>query len=363
MSLLDRINKNILRGAPYVPGKPIQEVERELGLKDIVKLASNENPYGPSPKVLRAIAQAAKDVNRYPEGGCFEMRQALAKRLKISPDQLIFGAGCDEVIVFAARVFLEPGDEVVVARPSFLIYDIASRVCGATVKEVPLKGFQYDLAAIRSTITDKTKIVFIGNPDNPCGTYVSAQALEDFLKTIPNDVLIFVDEAYGDFVQAKDYPDTLKLFKTFKNLLIGRTFSKLYGLAGLRIGYGIGDKDLIAMLERVREPFNTTSVAQAAAVACLADKKYYQGILKKILAQKVFLCKSFDKMGVEFSKTATNFILIKVKEDTRVVADKLLKKGVIVRDMTSWGLKEYIRVTVGKEQENKKLIRALEEIL
>ncbi|MFA5059013.1 MAG: histidinol-phosphate transaminase [Candidatus Omnitrophota bacterium] len=355
--------KNILDIKPYLPGKPIEEVKRDLGLRSVIKLASNENPYGPSQKALKAINQAAKTINRYPDGYCFYLRQELAKQLKVLPSQIIFGNGSDEVIVLAVRVFAGEGDEVIIARPSFLIYEIATKACGATVKFIPLKDFRYDLEGMKRAITDKTKIIFIGNPDNPAGTYVTKNQVDDFLKSIRPDILVFFDEAYFEYVQKADYPDTIKLLKTYKNIIITRTFSKIYGLAGLRVGYGIADQTVIDLLDRIREPFNINSLAQAAALACLKDRTYYKKIKKLIRTQRSYLYAQLKKLGLSFVESSTNFILVDVKRDGFKVFQGLLKKGIIVRDMGFWGLETFIRVTIGTEAENKKFIAALREVL
>lgn len=356
-------NKNIFKVKPYVPGRPIEDVKREFGLRSVTKLASNENPYGPPARVLSAIAQAAKNVNRYPDGNCFTLRKELAKKLRVSEEQLIFGNGSDEIIVLAVRAFVRERDEVVIARPSFLIYDIASRIAGAKIRAVPLKDMRYDLKAMRAAITRKTKIVFIGNPDNPAGTYVTDREVRDFLRGIRKDILIFFDEAYFEYVDSKDYPDTLKLLRTRKNILVTRTFSKMYGLAGLRIGYGIGNPELIDILNRIREPFNINSAAQAAALACLKEQRYYRDLAKHFSEQKEWLYGNLKKLNLDFKKSATNFILIDVKKGSASVSGQLLRKGIIVRDMSIWGLKNIIRVSIGTPQENKKLISTLEDIL
>lgn len=355
--------KRIFDIEPYRPGKPIAEVKRELGLKSVIKLASNENPYGPSPKAIEAIRREAGNVNRYPDGGCFYLRQTLAKHLAVKPEQLIFGNGSDEIIVMAIKAFVGEGDEVVIAKPSFLIYEIASRIEGAVVKPVPLVDFRYDLAAMEKAVTPKTRMIFIGNPDNPAGTFVTAAQLADFLKNIRPDIFVFIDEAYFEYVTGGDYPDTLKLQKTHKNILVTRTFSKMYALAGLRVGYGIADPEVIEILNRVREPFNINSLAQAAAVACLNDQKYYRGIAKLVGEQRQFLYEQMRDAGLPFVPSATNFILIDVKQNGSNVAGRLLRKGVIVRDMGCWGLTKYIRVTIGTASENKRFIKTLKAIL
>lgn len=360
-------NKNVVRIKPYVPGKPIEEVKREFGLKSVIKLASNENPYGPSPKVLKAIAAAAKTLNRYPDGSCFELRQEVAKRLKVAPEQLVFGCGSDEVIVLALRAFVNEGDEVVMATPSFLVYSLASTLAGANLVQIPLNGLRYDLVAMKKAITSRTKIVFIGNPDNPSGQYPTKSEIADFMKGIPESVIVFFDEAYFEFAaKEKDYANTLAMLHAGRNVVVARTFSKIYGLAGLRIGYGAASLEVADMMNRAREPFNVTSTAQAAAVAALKDNAYCQKILKGLARERALLCKELEKLadkGVSFSKGCTNFIQVRTAHDSHKLALSLIKKGVIIRDMSAWGLSNYIRVTIGTPAENKKFLKALKESL
>lgn len=356
-------NPYIFKVQPYVSGKPIEEVKRQLGLKSVIKLASNENPYPPSDKVLKAMIKAAGDVNRYPDGGCYLLRSALARKLKINEDQLVFGTGSDEIIVLAVRAFVGRGDEVIIAKPTFLVYEIASTLSGARVHQVSLKGFRYDLEAMKAKVNKRTKIIFIGNPDNPAGTYITARQAEDLLKSVPKSTMVFFDEAYFEYVQEKDYPDTLALMKKYPNVIAARTFSKIYGLAGLRIGYGMASPKIVDILNRLREPFNVNSIAQVAAVAALSDEKYYRTILQETQKQKQYLETALKAMGVETHQSATNFILVHVVKDSTQIAQALLKKGLIVRDMAAWGLKGYIRVSVGKPSENKQFIKILQEIL
>lgn len=356
-------NPYIFKIKPYVPGKPIDEVRRELGLKSVIKLASNENPYPPSPKALAAMRLAAREVNRYPDGGCFLLRRALSRKLNINEDQLIFGNGSDEIIVLAAKAFATKGDDIIIAKPSFLIYEIASTLSGARLHQVALKDFRYDLQAMKAKVNARTKIIFIGNPDNPAGTYVTARQTEDFLRSVPKSTLVFFDEAYFEYVQAKDYPDTLDLMKKYPNVMTTRTFSKMYGLAGLRVGYGIASREIIDILNRLREPFNVNSMAQAAAVAVLGDEAYYRNIAKEVIEQRQYLYRSLESMGISYEVSFTNFILVRVGGDSSRVAASLLKKGVIIRDMAAWGLKGYIRVSIGSASENKRFIKSLGEIL
>jgi histidinol-phosphate aminotransferase len=358
-----KAHKSILTIKPYVPGKPIEEVKREFGLRHVIKLASNESPFGPSPKVLKAIQAAAKVVNRYPDGDCFLLRQELAKRLRVKPRQLIFGNGSDEVIVLAIRAFVGPGDEVVLAKPSFLVYEIASKIAGARLKHVPLRNFRYDLAAMKKAVTAKTKIVFLGNPDNPSGMYLPDKDLVNFLKGLRRDIVVLIDEAYFEFVRAADYGQAIRLINRYPNVLVTRTFSKMYGLAGLRVGYGVGDEGMIDLLNRIREPFNVNSIAQAAALAALKDRAYYKKISATIDKQRRFLLAGLLRLNLKVVDSCANFILIDVGASAPVIANKLLKKGVIVRGMGFWGLKGHIRVTIGAASENKRFINALEAVL
>ncbi|MBF0386013.1 MAG: histidinol-phosphate transaminase [Candidatus Omnitrophica bacterium] len=359
----NQAKQSVLNVKPYIPGKPIEEVKRELGLKDVIKLASNENPFPPSPKVMRALEAAASSINRYPDGDCFYLRSEIAKRLGINPKQIVFGNGSDEIIVFAAKAFLSPGDEVVLAKPTFLIYDIASTIEGARLFQIPLINFRYDLGRMKKAISPRTKIIFIGNPDNPSGQYIRQNEFEWFMDGIKDNVLIFMDQAYFEYVEAKDYAGSIDLLKRYKNLIITRTFSKLYGLAGLRVGYGIASEEIIDILNRVREPFNINSLAQAAALAALKDEKYYLSVKSKIEKERKLLYAGFKRLKLDFVETCTNFSLIKISGDSTDIVNKLLSRGVIVRDMKHWGMTGFIRSTIGNNQENKKLIKALETIL
>ncbi len=356
------VRKSILHIKPYVPGRPIEEVKRELGLKNVIKLASNENPYGPSPKVQKAIITAVQTINRYPDAGCYYLRRELSKRLNLKSSQIVFGNGSDELIVLAIKALVNVGDEVIIAKPSFLIYDIASRIAGAQIKAIPLKSFCYDLTAMKKAVTKKTKIIFLGNPDNPAGTYFTQMQIENFMKGLRKDILVFLDEAYYEYVEQKDYVDSISLLKRYKNIFVTRTFSKMYGLAGLRVGYGIGNQEFVDYLNRIREPFNVNSLAQVAAVACLKDQKYYKEIAKIFSQQRVVLNKSLNELGFKTIKSFTNFILIRVNGSATKFCSKLLKKGIIVRDMSFWGMNDMIRVSIGSEKENKKFIKIIKEI-
>jgi histidinol-phosphate aminotransferase len=355
--------RHILNIKNYEPGKPIEEVQRELGLREVVKMASNENCLGPSPKAVAAVRKNLKNLNRYPDSNSFYLKQKLAKRLKVKSANLIIGNGSDELIVLALRAFLNEGEEVIIADTTFLIYEIASQVANASVIVVPMKDLRYDLKAIRKEITPRTKIIFIANPDNPTSTYVTEKEVAEFMEGLPGSVIVFFDEAYYEFGRVrKDYPNTMRYLKR-GNVIIARTFSKAYGLSGIRLGYGIADAGLISYMEKIREPFNVNILAQAAGAAALDDKRFLARSVAHVEKGKKLLCREFDKLGLEYVRSATNFIIVNVRHDSGEVFKKMLSLGVIIRDMKAWGLDTYIRVTVGTDKENKKFINALEKVL
>ncbi|OGW90736.1 MAG: histidinol-phosphate transaminase [Omnitrophica bacterium RIFCSPHIGHO2_02_FULL_63_14] len=348
----------------YQPGKPIEELEREYGVRNAVKLASNENALGPSPRAVRAMRAALGCVNRYPDSGCFRLRQKLAGKLRVPPGWIVFGNGSDELLVMAMRAFAGAGDRVVIADPTFLIYEIAAQAENASVVKVPIRGFRYDLEGMRSAIDGATKLVFIANPDNPVGTYVRRAALEEFMAAVPSGVTVVLDEAYHEFAAAKkDYPDALALLKRYANLIVTRTFSKAYGLSGLRIGYALAQGPVASALAKVREPFNVNLLAQVAAEAALDDRAHLQKTLRMTRAGLSYLNRELEKLGLKVIETATNFALCDLGRDAGAVYEALLRRGVIIRPMAAWGLPTFIRVTVGMPAENKKFIEALKQIL
>jgi histidinol-phosphate aminotransferase len=341
---------------PYVPGKPVEELERELGISGSIKLASNENPLGPSPLALRALRGGMGDLNRYPDGDCFYLRNALSRKLGVSSHEIVFGNGSNEIIELAVRTFMRPGDEAIMASPSFVVYPMIVQAGGGEKIIVPLKDRRHDLAAMSSRLTGKTRIIFIANPNNPTGTINTRDEMDAFMEKVPEGVLVVIDEAYYEYVSSPDYADSMKYFREGRDILILRTFSKIYGLAGLRIGYGIAGNSIITEMDKVRQPFNINSPAQKAALAALGDEKHITKARTTNERGKKYLYKEFRKMKINFVPSEANFIYIELNSDCASrVYDDLLRQGVIVRPM---GPRE-IRVTVGLPGENRRLVEAL----
>ncbi|MBN1871256.1 MAG: histidinol-phosphate transaminase [Candidatus Omnitrophica bacterium] len=358
----DLVRKSVLDIKPYEPGKPIEELKRELNISNIVKMASNENPLGPSKKAVKEMIRAIYNVNRYPDGNCYYLKEELAKSLNLSMDNLLIGNGSNEVIELVLRTFVGKDDEVVMSEPSFLIYDIAAKISESKAIKVPLKDFKTDLEKIRDAINSKTKVVFIDNPNNPTGTSVGEAEVERFLEKLPDNVIVVFDEAYNEFVERDDFPDTLRYIGR-KNIIVARTFSKAHGLSGLRIGYAIAESEIIQYMNRVRQPFNVNMIAQVGAAASLRDTEHVDNSRIIVSEGKRFLYENLDNMRLDYVKSDTNFILIDVQKNGRMVFEQMLKEGVIVRDMNAYSLDNYIRVTVGTMAENKKFLKALEKVL
>jgi histidinol-phosphate aminotransferase len=358
-----RIPDYILSLQPYSPGKPIEELEREYGIKDSVKLASNENPIGPSPLAVRAITSAIGKINRYPDGGAYVLVRKIAAHLSVMPENIILGNGSDEIIGMITRVFVQPGDEVIIPKPSFLMYDIMVKSAGATPVYSPLSSFAIDLADIERRITSKTRVIFICNPNNPTGTVILKPDFEKFIKSIPENILVVVDEAYIEFVQEKNCAFSMDYFDNSTAMVTLRTFSKAYGLAGLRIGYGIMPAPIADVLNRIRQPFNAGILAQQGAIAAIDDVDFLNQTKTLIRQGLDFLYQSLDSLSIKYFPSETNFFLIDVGTRADNVFKRLLQKGVIVRSMTSYGYPEYIRINVGLEQENQKFIESLKQVL
>lgn len=356
-SFLELVPAHIRAVVPYQPGKPVEEVERELGIRAI-KLASNENPIGPSPLALEAARRAMAEANRYPDGGSFYLREKLAARYGARMKALFVGLGSSEVIDLAARVLLGPGLEAVTSAGSYPPYAISTCAAGAQLVTAPMKEYAYDLEAIARVITPRTRIVFLANPNNPTGTYFRREDFVNFLARIPENVLVVLDEAYFDYVEDPQYSGSIELAKQHENLMVLRTFSKVYGLAGLRVGYGIGCAGLFGEMNKLRTPFNTASIAQAAAIAALDDTGHVQHSVAVNCAGRQQLEQGLRGMGAGFVPSATNFVFVETPGEGAVVAQELLRQGVIVRPMKWMGFPQAIRVSVGLERENEKFLQA-----
>ncbi len=362
MKSVEQVPEYIRSLIPYEPGKPIEEVEREYGIANSVKLASNENPLGPSPKALAAIRAKLDQIHLYPDGDCFYLKEGLAKKLEVAPETLIFGNGSNEIIELAARTFMRVGDEAVMAEQAFVVYQLIVQAVGGKSKQVPLRDYTHDLDAIAAAISPQTRLVFMANPNNPTGPVFQREAWEKFLAKVSHDVLLIVDEAYFEYVQDSNYPDSLKYHQDGRAILTLRTFSKLYGLAGLRIGYGVAPKELISMMQRVRQPFNINAPAQWAALAALDDIDHVRRSLEVNRQGLEYLRAEFEKLGLDYVASHGNFIIVRVGKGQEVFT-RLLAQGVIVRPMGGYKFPEHVRVTIGTMEENQKFIAALQKVI
>ena len=356
---LEELIPDYIQGLPaYVPGKPVEEVEQELKIH-AVKLASNENPLGPSPKAMEAARRALGEANWYPDGGSKHLRQVLATRHNVHFEEVFVGLGSSEIIDLASRVLLRPGLNGITSEGSFTLFAIAIRASGADLIQTPMKDYTFDLDAIAAAVTPQTRVVYIANPNNPTGTAFGAQEFSAFLKKVPGDVLVVLDEAYREYAERRDLPDALALFREYNNILTLRTFSKVYGLAGLRIGYGIGHPTLVAEMNKLRTPFNVTSVGQAAALAALDDIDHVRRSVETNRAQRRRLFYELTKLGLSPVPSETNFLFIPLGSYAKALCDDLLLEGVIVRPLAWMGFPEAIRISVGNPAENTKLLAAL----
>ncbi|MBW7458489.1 histidinol-phosphate transaminase [Paenibacillus sepulcri] len=346
----------------YQPGKPIEEVKRELGLTEVIKLASNENPFGCSEHAKAAIQDELANISIYPDSFSTALTGAVADYLQVERNQLIFGAGSDEVILMLARAYLSPGDETIMADETFPQYKHNTVIEGGTAIEVPLKDGTHDLPAMLAKITDRTKIIWICNPNNPTGTINNEDELAHFVSQVPKNIIIALDEAYFEYVTNAEYPNSLELLRGHENIIILRTFSKVYGLASLRIGYGVAHSGLIRHVNQVREPFNTTRFAQAAAVASLADLDFLNNCRDRNEEGRRYLYQEFDRMGLSYFESQGNFVMFDAKLPSQQVFDGLLRRGIISRARWTY-YPTYIRITVGSQEQNQSFIRALEEVL
>ncbi|HEX7518560.1 MAG TPA: histidinol-phosphate transaminase [Chthoniobacterales bacterium] len=361
-SIWDIANPQLRDLAVYEPGKPIEETARELGAdaSKIIKLASNENPLGPSPKALVAMRDALESANLYPDGGGYYLREALAAKLGLTRDHIILGSGSNEIIEFLGHAFLTRGDDVITSEHAFIVYKLVAAVFGARTIEVPSPDLRHDLAAMIAAITPKTRLIFIANPNNPTGTLVGQDEIDQFIERVPENVVVVFDEAYFEYLD--DPPDTLRFVRAGRNVAVLRTFSKIQGLASLRIGYGIARPELIQVLQKTRQPFNVNGIAQAAALAGLADDEHRHETKRITDEGRAYLQEQFKAMNLQFVPSAANFVLVKVGDGAKTFG-KLLERQIIVRALKGYNLPEWIRISVGTMEQNRRCIAALREVL
>jgi histidinol-phosphate aminotransferase len=353
----------ILSLKPYVAGKPLEELEREFGIKDAVKLASNENPLGPSPMALEAIRRSTENLHRYPNSDSYDLCQHLSRQLNITCENIVLGNGSDDLIAMLARVLLQPGDEAVLPEPSFLFYEIVIQSSGAVPVGIPLKSETTDLDGMLDRIGPKTRLVFVNNPHNPTGSLITKPALDAFVEALPANVVLVIDEAYIEFVQDPRCPNSIDYLNSDKTVVGLRTFSKAYGLAGLRIGYGLMPAYFADLLHRIRQPFNVNSLAQAAAIAALEDQDFLAETVRLVNDELDFLYRGLDELGISYFRSSANFLLIRLNKKADAVFEDLLRQGVIVRSMSSYGYPDCIRVSVGQHHENVRFLAALAKVV
>jgi histidinol-phosphate aminotransferase len=358
------VPQNIESLVPYPPGKPIEELERELGITGSIKLASNENPLGPSPRAVAAMQKVLANLHRYPDGSGYYLRQKLAQKYGYPEEWFVLGTGSNEIIELLLRTFLGRDEEVLTSRTSFAVYAIITQACGGRITEVPMTDdLRFDLPAIAAQINERTKLIFLTNPNNPTGTYYTKAEFEAFLAHVPADCLVAIDEAYFEFVDADDYPNGLDYLRERPNLIVMRTFSKIYGLAGVRLGFGIAHPEVVGYMNRVRQPFNVNMLAQVAGIAALEDDDFVRHAQETNRKGLSYLYAELDKLGLSYVRTVTNFFLIKGPVPGRKIYDALLREGVIVRPLENYGLPQYFRINVGTMEENVRFITTLAKVL
>ena len=364
MSAIDQLIAGGVRGLqPYQPGKPVEALERELGITDIIKLASNENPHGSSPAVSAAITGFLSGLSRYPDGSGHSLKQVLSKRLGVRATQITLGNGSNDVLDLVTRAFVDPGQQVVVAEHAFAVYALSAKSVNAELVVVPARDFGHDLEAMAATATESTRVVFVANPNNPTGTYHDNDAVQNFLNVLPANTVAVIDEAYFEYVKAEAYPDGIDLLSRFPNLIVVRTFSKAYGLAGLRVGYAIASDQITEVLNRVRHPFNVNSLALIAAEAALTDESFVVDSVSENLKGLRQLESGFADLNLEWIPSVANFISVRVGANATQIFDSMLRQGVIVRPVANYGLTEHLRISVGLEQENNRALQALKTAL
>ncbi|WP_318503963.1 histidinol-phosphate transaminase [Bacillus sp. T3] len=363
MSLIEP-RKSLSKIKPYLPGKPIWEVQKELGLDRVIKLASNENPIGPSPKAIKEIGGCLTELNRYPDANATNLKNTITRRLGLNEKNLIITNGADELITLVSETFLEPGVEIIVPSPSFSEYDFGANLMGANVVAVPLgEDFQFNIHAIVSSVTEKTKLVYICSPNNPTGTYLPKNKLDQLLTALPKHILVVFDSAYSHFATAADYTDGIEFVKKDYPIIVLQTFSKIYGLAGLRVGFGISRESIINDILKVKEPFNVNSLAQAAATAAITDEDHVEASKEVNRVGREQLYHAFDELKLKYYESMSNFVLVELGPKAKDIYHQLMAKGIIVRYGNTWGMPEFIRISVGTSEENATLIDQLKTIL
>lgn len=364
MNIQQQVPPHILEIAPYQAGKPLEELQQELGIDEFILLGANENPLGPPPKAVEAMQQAVLHANRYPDSDSFALKHALAQKYGVSGSQLLIGNGSDEVINLLMHTLLTPDDEIVLSQYSFIVYKLVAQAIGVKQVVVPAKtDYAHDLAAMARAITDKTKLVILDNPNNPTGTIVNQETFDAFMQRVPPHVVVITDEAYDDYVEAEDFPQTLPYLQQDRWIVIMKTFSKIYGLAGLRVGYALAPEALVDAANRIRAPYNVNAIAQAAAAAALSDTDHVRKSRKVNEEGKQYLYKAFTEMGVVYIPTQGNFILIDCQRDAGVIAQNMLQSGVIARPVKGYGLPHHLRISIGAQDQNERLITALRQAL
>jgi len=348
---------------PYVPGKPVSELERELGITDSIKLASNENPLGPNPGIKQALINEMDQIARYPDGGAYALRSVLAEKHDLEADCVTIGNGSNDVLDMIARVFLYPGRESLFSQHAFAVYPLSSLAAGADLRMAEAKDFGHDLEAMQAMVTPNTGVIWIANPNNPTGTWLTRSDLYEFIKAVPAEVIVVVDEAYFEYVHETEYPDASLWLSEFSNLIVTRTFSKAYGLASMRVGYGLSHPDVADLLNRVRQPFNVNSFAQTAAIAAIQDEDYLRRSIELNDRGLRQLSTGFEKLGLDYIPSVGNFVTVNVGKSAAEVDLDLLKEGVITRPVENYGLHNCLRISVGLEEENARCLQALECVL
>ena len=355
------IRKNVVGMLPYQPGKPIAEVKRELGLSEVIKLASNENNLGPSNKVIKAIKKATSEIGFYPDGSSYALRQALANKLKVSSNNIIVGNGSNELLVLLGLALLNPGDEVLTSDQTFIVYKMVADLMQAKLVTVPLEKYTYNLPALLKKITSKTKIIFIANPNNPTGTAVAKQAVHDFLQKVPSSCLVVLDEAYHEYASYRIVGNSIPWVKQYSNLVVLRTFSKAYGLAGLRLGYGAASPDICEAIHKVRDPFNINVIAQIAGIAALEDQQHIKKSVALVNSEKKRVSKLLTKLNLKVVPSQTNFLWVELPQGqtSEVFSKKMLQQGIIIRPFKG----SYIRITLGRVSENNRMLKVIRNVL